>query len=257
MPEIMPQLSLPWLDFNKYKGKTVLVAQAHADDADFGCGGAVARLADAGADVVYVVATKGEAGSAEPGMTKDALTEIREQEQRDANAVLGVRETVFLGHGDGRLNRVTDLDKIMTDIVRERKPDLIFTFDPDWPEHSMHPDHYAIAIAAMRAAQFSPLSLTYTDDAPAEPFQCGEVLLFGPRKPNVWVNVSQYSFKKLEALAAHKSQMVHLLPKKLYDLMYKMVEGGDRFDKRILAGLLHTSFIVEPFRRPKGMGLLH
>ena len=34
----------PFLKFRKYKDKTVLVVQAHTDDADFNCGATVNRL---------------------------------------------------------------------------------------------------------------------------------------------------------------------------------------------------------------------
>lgn len=248
MPNLYPNIVAPWISINKYKDSTVLVTQAHADDADWAAGGAVARLAAAGARVIYVVATKGEAGSSEPGMTKEKLAEIREQEQRDANQILGVSETLFLGHPDGRLNRVTDLDEQIIHLVREYKPELIFTFDVDRPEYFMHPDHRAIGLATLRAAQFSGLSLTYTDTE-AEPFLCKEVLLYDPPAPNTFVPVQQFTYKKLQALAAHKSQMVHLLPGWLHKILYDIVDRGDRLDTRLMARALHYSFTVEPFRR--------
>jgi LmbE family N-acetylglucosaminyl deacetylase len=248
MSKFFPAIVTPWFPIGKYEDSTVLVTQAHTDDADWAAGGAVARLAAAGARVVYVVATKGEAGSNEPGMTKEKLTEIRQQEQRDANAILGVQETIFLGHEDGRLNRVKDLDEQIIALVREHKPELILTFDVDRPEYFMHPDHRAIGLATLRAAQFSGLSLTYTDTE-AEPFTCKEVLLYDPPAPNSFVPVQQYSFEKLQALAAHKSQMVHLLPDWLHKIMYDIVERGNRLDTRLIARALHYSFLVEPFRR--------
>ena len=39
-----------------------MVITAHPDDAEFSFGGTVARLADAGAEVVYVVCTDGSQG---------------------------------------------------------------------------------------------------------------------------------------------------------------------------------------------------
>jgi LmbE family N-acetylglucosaminyl deacetylase len=257
MPEILPHIAAPWLTFSNYRGKTALVAQAHPDDADFGCGGTAAHLAAAGANVVYVVATNGEAGTRDPEMTKERLTEIRRGEQRDANGILGVSDTIFLGHEDGRLRRVPALEEQLISIFRKYRPAVVFTFDPEWPEHFMHPDHRAVAIATMRAAQFSNLSLTYTGDEPAEPFECGEILLFGPKRPNVWVNVSKYAFAKLEALAAHRSQMEHMLPPWLHSIMYRLVERGDRLESRIIPSLMHSSFVIEPFRRCNGTGLMY
>lgn len=255
MPEIFSLPKLPWLTINNYGGSTVLIVQAHPDDADFACGGTAARLAEAGANVIYVVATNGEAGTNDASMTKERLTEIRRAEQREANAALGVNGTIFLGHEDGRLRRVPDLDEQIIALLRKHRPALVFTFDPGWPEHNMHPDHRAVGIATIRAAQFSNLALTFTGGESAEPFQCGELLLYGPRRPNLFVDVSKYSFMKLKALAAHRSQMEHMLPPWAHKLMYGLVDRGDTALSRIVPSALHHSFWLETFHRCRGTGL--
>lgn len=239
----------PWLNAKKYSGKTVLVPHAHTDDADWACGGAVAKLAAAGAEVIYVVATDGDAGTSDASISREELIETRRNEQREANEILGVADTIFLGHQDGRLHRVPDLEEQIMKLVRQYKPALVITFDPEWPEHHMHPDHRAIAIATIRAATFSTLSLTYGDGEHQEPHRCDEVLLWGPKRPNVWVDVTKYTYAKFSALAAHHSQMEHILPKPLHDLMYKMIDAGENPLTKIVPGLLHPSFFVEPFRR--------
>lgn len=257
MPLMKKTISLPWLDIKKYRGRTVLVCQAHADDADWGCGGTVARLAVAGAEVIYVVATLGECGTRDPEMTKEKLAGIRRAEQERANEILGVRETLNLGHPDGELESAAGLDREIADIIRRYKPSLVFTFDPEWPAHEMHPDHRAVSLATIRASSFTGLSLTYTDSEPAEPVDCGDLLLFGPRRPDTWVNVSRHTFRKLEALAAHRSQMIHLLPAPVHKLLYSVVEHGDRPLTRLVAPLLHPSLAVESFRRHPKHGILH
>ncbi|MFC1474763.1 PIG-L deacetylase family protein [bacterium] len=239
----------PWLNVKKYSGKTVLIPHAHTDDADWACGGTAARLAAAGAEVIYVVATDGEAGSSDLEITQEELIEIRRGEQRDANDILGVSDTIFLGHQDGRLHRVPDLEEQVMKLVREYKPELVITFDPEWPEHRMHPDHRAIAIATIRSCNFSGLSMTYGDGSHQEPHRCDELLLWGPKKPNLWVNVSKYTYEKLAALAAHRSQMEHLLPGPLHDLVYRLIDSGENPVTKTLPGLIHSSFFVEPFRR--------
>jgi LmbE family N-acetylglucosaminyl deacetylase len=47
---------------------------AHPDEAEFGCGGTVARWVAEGIEFVYVVATDGSKGSADPEMSSDRLT---------------------------------------------------------------------------------------------------------------------------------------------------------------------------------------
>src|SRR2546423_15406919 len=82
---------------------SALVLFAHPDDAEFMCGGTVARWARDGCDVHYVVITDGSAGSNEPGVTREEMRPVREREQRAAAAVLGVKSVTFLGEDDGML----------------------------------------------------------------------------------------------------------------------------------------------------------
>jgi LmbE family N-acetylglucosaminyl deacetylase len=80
---------------------SALVLFAHPDDAEFMCGGTIARWARDGCEVHYVVCTDGSAGSNEPGKDRDVMRPIREAEQRAAADVLGVKTVTFLGETDG------------------------------------------------------------------------------------------------------------------------------------------------------------
>ena len=73
------------------EGQRILVVMAHPDDAEFICGGTIARLVAEGRDVRYVLVTSGNRGSHEEGMTMERLGKMREEEQRHAAEVLGVR----------------------------------------------------------------------------------------------------------------------------------------------------------------------
>lgn len=246
----------PWLRLRDYAGTAVLVVQAHADDADWNCGGTAAMLARAGAKVVYVMATDGSAGSKDPAMTRSRLARIREEEQREANAALGVEETIFLGYPDGQLGRAADLDARIAGIVRRYRPSLFMTFDPDWPEDEMHPDHRAVCLAGLRAVRFASLALAFTEENPVAPHECKEVLLFNPRHPNVWVPTGPAAHLKVRALQAHRSQMTHMLNPTVQGFMDWLVARGDTLDARLILGALHTRFLVEPFRRFPAMGML-
>ena len=80
-----------------------LVITPHPDDAEIGCGGTVASWIAQGTEVFYVLCTNGDKGSQESDMTSERLAEIREREQAEAAAVLGVKEVVYLRHPDGAL----------------------------------------------------------------------------------------------------------------------------------------------------------
>src|SRR5437762_12046446 len=87
---------------------SALVLFAHPDDAEFMCGGTVARWARDGRDVHYVVSTDGSGGSNEPGVTREDLRPVREREQRAAAAVPGQKSLTFLSEVDGMLEVTLD-----------------------------------------------------------------------------------------------------------------------------------------------------
>ena len=73
--------------------KRVLVLAPHTDDGEFGCGGTMKRLTEAGVEVHYVafsIATK----SLPPGFPPDTLA----REVRDATGVLGIPEAHLTVH---------------------------------------------------------------------------------------------------------------------------------------------------------------
>ena len=108
---------------------SAMVIMAHPDDAEFTVAGTVAKWAQAGCQVMYVLCTSGNAGSHEPGMTREKLAAIREQEQRAACRVLGAQQVVFLGYDDGTLQPTLELRRDMVRQIRRFRPDGIITYD--------------------------------------------------------------------------------------------------------------------------------
>ena len=49
--------------------KRALVIGAHPDDNEFGAGGTIAKLADQGWDITFIIATSGNKGSHDPSMS--------------------------------------------------------------------------------------------------------------------------------------------------------------------------------------------
>ena len=73
-------------------GRTVLAIFAHPDDESLACGGTLARLADDGARVVLLCASRGERGqSADPSVARGPdLGRARQRELEAAAQVLGI-----------------------------------------------------------------------------------------------------------------------------------------------------------------------
>ena len=124
----------------------VLVIAPHPDDEVMGAGGTVARLSDAGAEVVVAIVTKGA-----PPLFAEAATANVRREARAAHARLGVARTVFLDHPAARLDEVPDheLNRALGELVRAVAPDtLLLPFVGD-----IHLDHQLTFLSAMVAAR--------------------------------------------------------------------------------------------------------
>lgn len=192
----------------------VLVAMAHPDDPDFICAGSVARWAAQGSEVVYVLGTSGDKGSDDPEMPPERLVQIREQEQRDAAAALGVKEVEFLGFRDAELMPDLTLRRAITRMIRKYRPDAVICQDPSarWQGQAyiQHPDHIAMGeatLAAVYPAARDRLTFAELLEEGLEPHKVREVYLAGARDPDVWVDITESFDAKLAALAAHKSQI--------------------------------------------------
>lgn len=122
----------------------VLVAGAHPDDPESGCGGVMALFAAQGHEVVSLYLTRGEAGI--PGKGFSEVASIRTGEAEAACKILGAR-AVFAGQVDG----ATELDAERYDevwrIFAAEKPDIVFAH---WPIDT-HRDHRVASLLAYDA----------------------------------------------------------------------------------------------------------
>ncbi|MCH7802178.1 MAG: PIG-L family deacetylase, partial [Chloroflexi bacterium] len=88
-----------------------MVVVAHADDAEFGCSGTVAKLCAEGWEMVYVMCTDGSKGSSDREITEKELAATRREEQINAGKVLGLKDVVFLDYPDSYLEPTLELRK--------------------------------------------------------------------------------------------------------------------------------------------------
>lgn len=112
----------------------VLVVMAHPDDAEVICGGLMARLASDNKTVRLVVSTNGGKGYQDRSdVTESEFAKLRFTEQVNAGLKLGVNENqnFNLDYPDGEMP--SDLDAIskLTYHIRNFKPDLVITHNPN------------------------------------------------------------------------------------------------------------------------------
>ena len=190
---------------------------AHPDDQEFTVGGTLAKWARAGCEIVSVCITSGGAGSNKhtpPDMTREALVSIREDEQRDACRILGVKETIFLGYEDGMLEPSIALRRELTRLIRRHRPEAVLTGDPTvryyGATYMNHPDHRVAADVALDAVFPSAGTRLIFPELLAEglePHEVRQVYIHGAERPDTYVDIAETLDVKLAALRAHKSQM--------------------------------------------------
>jgi LmbE family N-acetylglucosaminyl deacetylase len=199
-----------------YIPKRAMVIVAHPDDIEFSCAGTVARWVREGAQVCYVLCTSGDVGIAQPGMTKARAAEIREAEQREAAAIIGVQEVVFLREPDGMLEATLTLRKKLVREIRRFKPDAVICGDPQalWAGENYinHPDHRAAALAALDAIFPAAGQPNLFEELAEEGLSAHKVykvfVMAWDRGENyTYVDISSTIDLKIAALKAHKSQM--------------------------------------------------
>lgn len=201
-------------DADGFVPASAMVVVAHPDDAEFMCAGTVATWTRAGAEVTYVVVTRGDKGSDDPEMTPGRLTRIREDEQRAAAAILGVKEVLFLGYEDGYLQHTLPLRRDITRVIRQVRPEVVITFDPTArflsDRYPNHPDHRATGDATVDAVFPSARDrLTFPElliDG-FQPHKVAQLWMGSYGTENVWVDIGGVLDIKKRALLAHSSQL--------------------------------------------------
>jgi len=186
-----------------------LAVVAHPDDAEFQCGGTLAKWARLGAVIHHLVLTDGSKGTWDTGVDPAELAARRRGEQvRAARALGGSGDVTFLDRIDGEL--VSDLATrdLVCEVMRRVRPDVVVGHDP-WTRYRLHPDHAAAGrlciegVVAARDPWFAPEQLAEG----LEPHRPGAILLFEPDVADHAESLTPADLeRRIEALLAHESQ---------------------------------------------------
>ncbi len=134
---------------------------------------------------------------------------MREEEQREAARVLGVKDVIFLGYPDGWLEATPELRGQIVRLLRKYRPDVVLTWD-GFRRAFNHVDHRNIGIATRDAVYPAVRDRLYYEEHEAEGLesvQVNEMLLAGADEPDYFVDISGYIEKKVDAILSHKSQV--------------------------------------------------
>jgi LmbE family N-acetylglucosaminyl deacetylase len=171
------------------KFKKALILAPHTDDGEFGCGGTITKLIDAGCEVTYAAFS-----ACEQSVLKDFPSDVLITEVKSATKVLGIKpENLILFDYQVRTFNYRR-QEILEDIIKLKnkiQPDVIFI--PSL--NDIHQDHFTIANEGVRAFKNSTI---FCYEMPWNNFSFNTTCFVELDEKNL--------SKKFEALTEYKSQ---------------------------------------------------
>lgn len=196
--------------------QNILVILAHPDDPEFFCGATLAKWAQEGHHISYVLLTCGDKGfhdSTPADMTIEKLVALRKIEQQNAASVIGVKTVHIMDNKDGHLVPDMNLRRDVVREIRRHKPDILVTCDPQnlFATYGInHPDHRAAGQVVLDAVFPAAGNKTFFPELLKEGFEPHmpkEIWCSLTSQPNTSVDVTETWDIKLKAILEHKSQM--------------------------------------------------
>ncbi|WP_327580710.1 PIG-L family deacetylase [Nonomuraea sp. NBC_00507] len=214
-----------------------LAIVAHPDDLEYGCASAVAIWTDAGREVAYVIATRGEAGidTLDPG--KSGV--MREREERASAAVVGVSSVEFLDHRDGVIEYGTALRRDIAAAIRRHRPELVITLNPadTWGGTYWNtPDHRAVGRAVLDAAGDAGNRWIFPDTDAAPWNGVRWVAVAGSDTPTHAVDVTDGLERGVRSLMEHRAYIEALTDEDPETYARTLIEGFARQEAERFGG---------------------
>lgn len=185
----------------------ILAIGAHPDDLEISCAGTLAKLKQAGHEVVLCHTSNGDKGHYH--IPAEELILIRQQEAQQSGEVIS-SGVVSLGLKDGEILSDNESTRsIFIDLIRLVQPDIVITHAPN----DYMPDHNAVSKLVFDTTFLATLpgfsnrypiapkvpALYYMDNLSGIDFQ-----------PTIYVDVTDTFETKLNMLRKHQSQLVWL-----------------------------------------------
>lgn len=195
-----------------------LAVVAHPDDLEYGASAAIARWTDSGKSVVYVLASRGEAGI--DGIDPAESGPLREREQVEAARIVGVSRVEFLDHPDGVIEYGVPLRRDLAAAIRRHRPELVLTLNyaPAWPGgYRNSPDHRNVGAALLDAVGDAGNRWIFRDLGLPPWGGVRWVAVSGAPEPTHAVDVTDSLDRGVASLAAHRAYLEGLGPGPMSD----------------------------------------
>jgi len=176
----------------------ILAIGAHPDDVEISMGGAICVFKKQGYKVGICDLCRGESGTY-------GSQETRQKELQKANRILSIDRRVTLDLPDGNIRNTEQARLKVINVIREMKPEIVFSFVTDI---TRHPDHCHTGQIVKESVYLAGLEKIETGLGPFRPSQ----LIYFPellisRKPDFIIDISDFFEKKIEAIKAYESQV--------------------------------------------------
>jgi len=173
----------------------ILIFGAHADDAEIGMGGTIAKHVHAGKKIGICDLTEAE-------MSSNGTVELRRQEADAASTVLGLSMRSNLKLPDRGLNGSSAQLELIVAEIRKYRPAIVFA--PYWVDR--HPDHVQCS-KMIEEAVFNAKLRKYMPHLPS--VQVEQLIYYyinDVQDVSLMVNVSDFYEQKKQALMSYRSQ---------------------------------------------------
>jgi LmbE family N-acetylglucosaminyl deacetylase len=185
-----------------------LAVVAHPDDLEYGAASAIARWTDQGKQVVYCLATSGEAGI--DSLPPDECARVRQAEERASAAIVGVHEVEFLAHPDGLVEASVELRRDLAVAIRRHRPEIVISINFretfGFPGLN-HADHRNTGIALLDAVRDAANRWLFAG-AGGDPWDGVRFAIFGgsPRATH-GVDITATLDRGIASLEAHRAYL--------------------------------------------------
>jgi LmbE family N-acetylglucosaminyl deacetylase len=193
----------------------VLAVFAHPDDAEICAGGVLAKWAAAGRDVHLTILTNGDRGSQDPSHDRAELAATRIRESEAAAAVLGLASIQVGSIPDSELQNTEHVREGVVRRIREVRAETVLACDPTAVFfeniYYNHSDHRTAGFVALDASFPGSGNPHFFPEHLGEGLGVQDVYdiwLGWSNEPNHVEDITGYFATKLEALAAHESQLL-------------------------------------------------
>lgn len=126
---------------------------------------------------------------------------------RKAAEVLGVKEVSFLNFEYGTVDLSIESKKKLIKLIREVKPDIIITQDPDHSFHDLDPDRRPAMILLLESIALASRDFALEEMSGLAPHPIPTIYYMTPHHPNTVVDITDVWDKKEKAMDMLESQM--------------------------------------------------